>query len=148
CFQLLNELEHVGEVIASSPGQAEIEAEAVGSLFQAVVMLKRKGRGAVALEAVQQALALIDDVHTVQVQPYVSGQTGQGEASTEDGASTSGASTSVASTSGSTSARVAGVRGQAAEPAPNAQPKVEALQSSVRVDVEQLDALMNMVGEL
>jgi len=136
CFQLLNELDHVGEVVASTPGQAEIEAEAVGDTFQAIVLLKRRGRAAIDPEGLQATLAQVDDVRSVQVAPYVHGET-------------PAVAPSNAAPATNAKPEASDATGTASPSSPAAQhSKVESLQPSVRVDVEQLDALMNMVGEL
>jgi len=136
CFQLLNELDHVGEVVASTPGQAEIEAEAVGDTFQAIVLLKRRGRAAIDPERLQATLAQVDDVRSVQIAPYVHGET-------------PAVAPSNAAPATNAKPEASDATGTASPSRPAAQhSKVESLQPSVRVDVEQLDALMNMVGEL
>ncbi|MCK9494326.1 MAG: chemotaxis protein CheA [Dehalococcoidia bacterium] len=135
CFQLLNELGPLGEVVASAPTQADIEAEAVGTTFHAVVLLKRKGRGQVAPATVEAALKLIDDVQVVQVVPYIA------DAPVEAPAATPAPSSDAPSPDAPSEAK-------SAPSAVHQQPKVDSLQPSVRVDVDQLDALMNMVGEL
>jgi len=134
CFQLLNELDHAGEVVASAPGQTEIEAEAVGDIFQAIVLLKRRGRAAVDPEVLQATLAQVDDVRAVHVTPYVPGEMPV---------------VAIDAVATSTMPEVAeGVEAASPNSAAVQPGKVESLQPSVRVDVEQLDALMNMVGEL
>lgn len=137
CFQLLNELDHVGEVVASAPGQADIEAESVGDVFQAIVLLKTRGRAAVDLEGLQVTLAQVDDVRGVWVAPYVHGETPV-------------IPTEAVGTSARAEVGEAGEAERTESPGTAAaqHSKVESLHPSVRVDVEQLDALMNMVGEL
>lgn len=126
CFQLLNELDHLGEVVVSAPTQADIESENVGASFQAIVMVAPTGAAGVDGAAIENTLGLIDDVATVRVEPYV--------AKEAEEAAPAQAAPGAAAGSGA--------------PQAAATPKVESLQPSVRVDIEQLDALMNMVGEL
>jgi two-component system, chemotaxis family, sensor kinase CheA len=122
CFQVLNELDQYGEVIASIPTQAEIEAEQVGSRVDVLLALRPEA-GA---DAMQRALQVIDDVTAVTVEPFDIARLDEA---------------SVAPPPPSTEASAAA---EAAAPGV----RMEALQSTVRIEVTQLDALMNMVGEL
>ncbi len=113
CFQLLNELDRVGDVVASVPSQADIEREAVGNLMDAIVVLGPETDAG----ALSETLGLVEDVQGVTMEPF------DLRAPREETALPSALDAA-------------------------AQPRVEALQNTVRVDVEQIDALMNMVGEL
>ena len=124
CFQLLNELDHIGEVIASAPAQADIESENVGAVFQAIILIAPADDAGVDTAAIEHTLGLVDDVATVRIEPYL------------------------ASEAAPAPAPAAAPEATATASQPAATPKVESLQPSVRVDIEQLDALMNMVGEL
>ena len=133
CLQVTNELSELGEIICSAPSQEEIEQEKVESQFQVVLAASE------AAEAVRAVVAPIDDVQTVEVDawdpavPPADVRVGdKGPADDERRVIDLG-----------TEARGREEREQlemAAE-------KVETLQT-VRIDVERLDALMNLVGEL
>ncbi|MGE3961711.1 MAG: chemotaxis protein CheW [Dehalococcoidia bacterium] len=138
CFQLLNELDHVGEVIASAPSQADIESENVGAAFQAVILATAADGATIETSGIEHTLGLIDDVATVRVEPYVAGEASATQAPQHDDAAERGEGDAPAP---------AATAGGGSSSAPQT-PKVESLQPSVRVDIEQLDALMNMVGEL
>lgn len=124
CFQVMNELERFGEVLASSPTPAEIDAEAVGVTLEAVVALNSDTTDAL----MQGVLTAIDDVRLARI-------------------------TDVDVEALTRAAADAPVTASAAE-APSSKseaptsPRGDALQSSVRIEVTQLDAMMNMVGEL
>lgn len=124
CFQLLNELDQWGEVLVSSPTQADIEAEQVTSRLEALISL----RGEPDASALDAALRAIDDVRGTEIVAveafHLLDHLPEPGAGAAPGAP---ASESVAAA---------------------AAPRSEPLASSVRVDVEQIDALMNMVGEL
>lgn len=119
CFQILNELERFAEVVASAPSQADVEQEAVGADLVAIVILADDTDAEGVAAAVQQ----IDDVQGVTAEPF-------------DLRARQEPPTPVVETAPASAE--AGV----------ATPRVESLQNTVRVDVEQIDALMNMVGEL
>jgi len=113
CFQVLNELDRLGEVISSIPSQAEIESEAVGTQVDVIFVLAADAE----LSQVVDAIETIQDMRGTSISPFDLRSTQSAPAAAE--------------------ALVAG-----------GTPKVDSLQSTVRVDVEQVDALMNMVGEL
>lgn len=123
CFQVLNGLDRFGEVLASSPTQAEIEAEQTGTRIEVVVAVHEGIEDA----AILAAVGAIDDVRGVSLADY-------------------GAEALAAS---STAPAVAAAATDAPSTRPEAgMPRGEALQSSVRIEVTQLDEMMNMVGEL
>lgn len=122
-FQVLNELGRQGEVLASVPSQAEIEAERVGR--EIAVLLA----STLPPEALAAPVRTIEDVEQVSV--------GAWEHEAQSAPAT-------ALDAGEEAPLVA------AATRPDAV-RIEAhveTQSTVRIDVEQLDELMNMVGEL
>lgn len=119
CFQLLNELSGRGEVIASSPSQQEIEQERVGHSLDVLIATQQPAAD------LQPPLEAVADVVAVEITDW-------------DGPSDE-AQTSVAA-----AAQPAPAVGAAPEPGS----KIEALSRTVRIDVEVLDQLMNLVGEL
>ena len=121
CFQLLNELSGRGEVIASSPSQQEIEQERVDHSLDVLIATQQPAAD------LQPPLEAVADVVAVEIEEW-------------DGPSDE-AQTAVAATA--QPAPAAGAEG-ASDPAS----KIEALSRTVRIDVEVLDQLMNLVGEL
>ena len=64
CLQVVNELDEIGEVLASDPSRAEIEEERVGLVLQ-VVFAGDQDEGTLA-----SAVASVDEIHSVEVSPY------------------------------------------------------------------------------
>ncbi len=126
CFQVLQALSLLGEVIGSTPSAAEIEVEKVDSQIQVVLATEQGG------ETVRKPLTAIFDVVSLEVLPY----TGEVAASTED--------KSAAEAPAHAGAEDAP---QAHAPA-QGQPAAQAQTQTVRIDVERLDRLMNTIGEL
>ena len=121
CFQVLNELSSSGELIVSVPTQQQIEQEQAGHTLDAVVATQRQP------DELRPAIEAVADVISVAIALW-------------DGPSEEAAA-----------ARPPGADAQpaASRPAtPDGAAKIEALSPSVRVDVEVLDELMNLVGEL
>ncbi len=114
CFQVLNEIDGLGEVIVSVPTQSAIEAEQVGHTLE---LLVASDAGP---ERLHEVAAAVMDVIEVDVAPW-------------------GADALVA-VADAAPTEVAAGRSET--------PRLEALQSTVRIDVEQLDALMNVGVEL
>jgi len=124
CLQVMNEIESLGEVLASSPTPAEIDAEAVGTAIEAIVALNAD----TADEALEATLRAVDDVRAAHVADV-------DVTALMLAAADAPAVPSVLETPSG--------KGEAPT-----SPRGEALQSSVRIEVTQLDAMMNMVGEL
>ena len=124
CFQVINELDDCGDVLSSVPSQAEIEQERVSGLLE---ILFATDQEAVDIQARVEQLEEITSAEAAAFDPDAAPEPAAApvEAAPEAGAQ-------------------ADARTQIAASAQ----KVEALQTTVRIDVEQLDALMNMVGEL
>lgn len=118
CFQLLENLSNAGEVVASLPTQDDIEAERVGSYFGAIVA------GQINEEDLKSVLQQVEDVTGVEIGPYVQ-ETASLEELDMDTGNADAAST-----------------GDAGRKQQNQQAQ------TVRIDVERLDHLMNMIGEL
>ena len=124
CFQILNELLPLGEVLVSVPTQADIEAgENVGS-----EMLLLLATGAPE-DKLQEVIKSVEDVEEIKVTLFTDADL---TASAPEQAPTP----------------ISKGQTQAKEGA-NAGPKRGAASSqTVRIDVERLDGLMNMIGEL
>ena len=118
CFQLLESLLSAGEVLASLPTQDDIEAERVGSNFEAIVA------GQIVEEDLKIVLQQVEDVTDVEIGPYVEEPSSLEEFDME-------AVHADAASTGSTGRKQQNQKAQ-----------------TVRIDVERLDHLMNMIGEL
>lgn len=131
CLQSLNELSTLGEVIFSFPSQEEIEQEKADSHLDVVLI------GGDDPDALRDIVSSIDDIEHVTVESWA-------EASNErrsDGGPAGGKEKRAIDLGPE-------ARGKApADQLEMAGQKIEALQS-IRVDIDRLDALMNLVGEL
>ncbi|MCH7799928.1 MAG: chemotaxis protein CheA [Chloroflexi bacterium] len=118
CFQLIESLSNAGEILASLPTQEDVEAERVGTDFSAIVA------GQINEEDLKSLLQQIEDVTSVEVGPYVQ------EPNVLETLDTA-AATSDAAPTGDKGSKQQTQKAQ-----------------TVRIDVERLDHLMNMIGEL
>jgi two-component system chemotaxis sensor kinase CheA len=141
-LQVLNELSGLGEIICSVPSQDQIEQENAGHLLQ---LLLSTGEGA---DTVHAVAASVDDVKLVEVLPWpVTSETGARSGPLADERDVDGTPGE-----GDASRRVIDLGPEARGKAPREQlemaaQKLETMQT-VRIDVDRLDALMNLVGEL
>ncbi len=131
-FQALTELRERGEILRSTPTAAEVEAEQVGNELQVLMV------SAEAPEVLRAAVAAVQDVVLADVSAYA------------PGAPTAGAPT--AATAIEADGKL--LQSQGADAARPAQ-EVDASDrrnsqtvQTVRIDVERLDSLMNLIGEL
>ena len=120
CFQVINELDDCGRVIGSVPSRADIEQERVSGLLEILLATDHEAPD------IQARVEQLEEVTSVEAAAF------DPNAAPEPAANASAP------------AADADARAQIAASAQ----KVEALQATVRIDVDQLDALMNMVGEL
>ncbi|MDD5092896.1 MAG: chemotaxis protein CheA [Dehalococcoidia bacterium] len=137
CLQALNELDEKGIVIASKPSRKEIEAEKVES--QLILIFA----GLLEEEEIRALLCTISDVENVRVGFYDPGEDGcPGEKAVEDGALNAFDVEKTVKTDRPAQSQSSG--------APAERAPVEAIKAAetVRIDVERLDSLMNMIGEL
>jgi two-component system chemotaxis sensor kinase CheA len=126
CFQIYTELASRGEVIASDPTIEAIQAEQCGDFLQLVVVTTQDAA------ELQTAVQAVDDVQSAEVDAWV-------DAAGDDAAI----------------AEEASAVGELDDPAPAGEraaaeagaPKIEPTQT-IRMDVDRLDVLMNLVGEL
>lgn len=120
CLQLLNGLDEISEVLVSAPSRDQIEG---GDGAQALRVVLSAADEA----TVRSVAGAVEDIVGIEI-----------EAINRDGlhheARSAGQSREPA--------------GQAEIPTNGASPRVEGLQSTVRIEVGQLDSMMNMVGEL
>lgn len=135
CFQVLNSLDRAGEVIVSIPSQADIESEQVGRAIE--VLFATDG----SVDELTAMLEGVEDAERVTVLPWVAGAAPAAAiAAAPEG--------TPAATSNVVEIDQARKSKAAQESLATAAQKVEGLQTTVRIDVEQLDSMMNMVGEL
>lgn len=128
-FQLLLALADVGQVVCSWPSQAEIEAEQVQDRVRVLMLMPDANP-----EPIRQAVEAITDLKLAACIPY--NETG-----------------SASSAHAQETPSQADVRSEAQDSGKPQSPAPERRQSgrsgrTVRVDVEVLDELMNLVGEL
>ena len=139
CLQVVNELSGLGEVICSVPSQAEIEQEKVGHELQLLFATSE------AADTTRAVASSIDDLQLVEVQPW-SAEADAEALPTEERA----AGKDPAESGSGRRAIDLGPEARGRDPREQlemAGHKIETLQS-IRVDVDRLDALMNLVGEL
>lgn len=130
CYQVLQEMESIGKVAALWPERAVIESGG-GEYRMAGLLVTRHTDEQIA--AALKAVSDVADVRSRQLQP------------SEVGASIEGFREEAPATAGRTAD--AGPRDEVAADAPRAANGKKGSQS-VRIDVERLDGLMNLVGEL
>ena len=118
-FQVVSELSTIGTLLACSPTSAEIEADIVGRTIDAIVITK------VGQEALEETLRAIEDVGSVEFVEVSSGPSPAEDAETDE-------------------ASGAPDQSSAEETSHRAQRGSQ----TVRIDVERLDNLANMIGEL
>jgi two-component system chemotaxis sensor kinase CheA len=122
-FQLLTELGEVSQVVTSLPSLADIEAERAGPEFLAVLISDREA------DAVRQAALAVQDVVAVEVVPFEP------------------AAAPAAAAPDPQHAPAAGPAQHEADPPATDDHHGQPAQT-VRIDVERLDHLMNLIGEL
>ncbi|MCH7511246.1 MAG: Hpt domain-containing protein, partial [Chloroflexi bacterium] len=134
-FQALNELGMLGEIICSDPSQEEIEQEKAGAELQVLLAT------AADADAVRAAVSSIEDITKVEVAAWPGADAASDERVADQeagGDDTERRVIDLGPTSRGKSQR---------EQLELASQKIETLQT-VRIEVEQLDALLNVVGEL
>jgi len=153
CFQIVDALSQSTEIIISSPSMAEIEAENVTNLVQAIVSTDQDD------EIFQQALAAFEDVDDLEVielsledgssegwLALISGsqdEAGGGPLPGSDDPADDGGEKELATVGATTD------QSEAGEPADGGKQRAGVQQTqTVRVDVERLDTLMTTIGEL
>ncbi|HLQ35722.1 MAG TPA: chemotaxis protein CheA [Chloroflexota bacterium] len=146
-FQSLNDLSNVGELLKTKPTSEEVEAEKVGPKLQAVI-----AGAAEAAEAITNTAAVIEDVVNTSLTPYTLESLSPSPAAAGEGRGEGAQGEDHPHPSPLPPA------GEGTELIPSqTKPPAEAGQrvatasrvvQNVRVDVERLDNLMNLVGEL
>ena len=136
-FQAVNEASGLGEVLCSVPSLEEIQQEKVGSELQLLLATSESA------EAVRAAIDAVDDITVADVAPWP-GQT--------EGGATAGEAVPPAGNENGADAKVIDLAGKLQEKDSQAaeEPgrKLGDVAQTVRIDVDRLDLLMNMVGEL
>lgn len=134
-FQALSELGTLGEIICSDPSQEEIEQEKAGAELQVLLATQADA------DAVRAVVSSIEDITKVEVAAWSGADAVSDERVADQDADEDGAERRVIDL-GPTS------RGKSQrEQLEEASQKIETLQT-IRIDVDQLDALLNVVGEL
>ena len=145
-FQALNDLSNVCELLKSSPSAEDIEAEKVGPKLLIVVAGAED-----AAEKITQAASTIEDVVATALTAYTP-EALSGEAPSPAAAPPPEPATDLVPAQAQPPAPAARTDMEPAPPKPAAEPVVRAapvrVVQNVRVDVERLDNLMNLVGEL
>lgn len=127
-FQVLGEMSGLGEVLASSPTQEEIEQEKAGPLMQVVLM------GNATPDAIKAAVESVEDVESAEVEDFVY------EPPTEmpEPEPVAAVAPAVETEPAATTEQDSGAQKE----------KSAKSSQTVRIDVERLDSLMNAIGEL
>ncbi len=139
CFQILDVLGTFGHVVASVPSRQDVEAEKGAREFEAVLL------SSLAAEQVAVDVQAIDEVREATVEAWrgLPAET----APAETPAQAEATPTAPVAPDSSPAAQAKAMPAAPALPPEPASTKIEVLQT-VRVDVNRLDDLMNMVGEL
>lgn len=135
-FQLHSELAEFGKVITSNPNEEQIAAEEIGTQFTALL------GSDLPAEDIQARLAEVQDINSVTIEPFdpsAEQETAQQEVE------------ALVPEPQEKGVEVAGP--EAAEPkqvveASSSEGKHKSAGQTVRIDVERLDHLMNLIGEL
>jgi two-component system chemotaxis sensor kinase CheA len=133
-FQVITELSSRGEVLASDPTLEDIQAERVGASLQALLATAQTP------DEIRSAATSVDDIVGVEVVVWE----GARVATVAPEPIPFGRRASDRELDGGPALR--GRRASDREAAPGSE-KIETLQT-IRIDVDKLDALMNLVGEL
>jgi len=134
-FQIVTELSSRGEVVASLPTLDDIQAEKIGTTLQAVIVTAQPA------DEVRAAVAAVDDVQSVAVEAWDASKATPHEERRH------AASGKLAEDQRVIDLGPAARGKSEREQLEAASQKIETLQT-VRIDVDRLDALMNLVGEL
>ena len=142
-YMVMNALDQVGEVVKSVPPAEDLEQEKFESSFDVVVVTDSE------MKAIEETLLSISEVETVEMTDAVEEvkQSAGGDAAAAPAAEPATAASNVPVPA----APVAPAAKSAAAP-PAKKPAVDAKKpkggQSVRVDIEKLDTLLNLMGEL
>ncbi|MBP5199372.1 MAG: chemotaxis protein CheA, partial [Schwartzia sp.] len=142
-YMVMNALDQVGEVVKSVPPAEDLEQEKFESSFDVVVVTDSE------MKAIEETLLSISEVETVEMTDAVEEvkQSAGGDAAAAPAAEPATAASNVPVPA----APVAPAAKSAAAP-PAKKPAADAKKpkggQSVRVDIEKLDTLLNLMGEL
>src|SRR5579883_719488 len=142
-FQALNDLSNVGELLKSLPTSEDIEAEKVGPQLKVVIAGEES-----AAEEITKTAATIEDVVKTELTAYTDDLLTPSPAAAGEGSvlpAESPLPSPLPAGEGTAPLVPAPARPPAEAPQRAATPRVV---QNVRVDVERLDNLMNLVGEL
>ncbi len=130
CMQIFNELPGMGEIITSSPKEDEIEEDSK-NLQLSIVLLSSANQ-----ETIQKKLLNIGDIQTVEIQPYTPEEQAASAVVLQESGNPE--NTTNNTSSGATKSDVVKKKESVKQDS----------SQSVRVDVEVLDSLLNVVEEL
>ena len=122
-LQVLTEAPSVGEVVTSVPTMDEVMEESESTTLDLVLITKESEA------AINNALSVILDVQSIDISDFNSGE----NEAKDDGPAVSKPEAAAKTQNGAPAARA---------------PKAPTAATTVRVDVERLDNLMNLVGEM
>ncbi len=130
CFQVLTELSHAGAVIASIPTQKEIEQEEdkIGYVLDIIVASSQDH------DYLNGVVMTTPEIENVDISPYIMEQAAETEAEKKEEDINDEQESSDISTDNKTDQKQQAPQAHASQ--------------TVRIDVERLDTMMNMIGEL
>jgi len=144
-FLVFKALEEMGEVVKSVPDIQDIEDEKFELDFSLVYITSEE------LEKVQSAIKAISEVREAVIGPFEMGEPGTGEAKAEAAKEEAKPAEPEAKQQSGNAAAQKAVEKKKEEPAAKKAPAKAAKPTvgrTVRVDIEKLDVLMNLVSEL
>ncbi|MBN2238692.1 MAG: chemotaxis protein CheA [Dehalococcoidales bacterium] len=134
CLQCINELTQHGEIIASSPSEEEIEEESAYTQIEFAFISETDAEKIISL------LSFISDIDNVAVVPYTSDMVDEVSGETDPSRESAGPANN--------SANAVQSSGKTAAVSKKKETSRQETSQSVRVDVEILDSLLNVVEEL
>lgn len=151
-FQIVVALEQCGEVLASQPTMAEIERDSTGNAVTVVFMSHSEP------DQLRSELALVGDVDTLELQVLATDADLTAALSELSGSISASAAANEVAAATAAQAAVATAKADPVEGTATGSPaaggsaqkrnSVRSGQHTVRIDVQLLDDLMNLVGEL
>ena len=127
---VMQALDEVGDVIKSVPPAEDLEQEKFERSFEIIIATSADAQ---AVQNAVDTVSEIEDVHVESVDPDKVGK---------------GAAPAPAAAAPAAKPAAPAAKKEAAKPAAAAAPKKQHQSQSVRVDIEKLDTLMNLMGEL
>ena len=141
CFQLLNEITSLGDLVCSVPSREQIEREEVGHRLE-FVLATSSGEN-----KIREAVKSVAEVEVTEIVPWRFAEEATPVAPSTPGRAAGVEATEQAMVGAAVSAQPAVEQPQAARSDP-AQAMRGDVAQTIRIDVDRLDDLMNMIGEL